>query len=96
MSHDKERRVEMQRTRSAGANSLSIVALFEQTVDTADGELKTRARGARLRLATLAATGCLAARRRLSCLSFARLYHPQKSSLTWLTRVQLLMKAGSD
>ena len=41
---------QLELTRSAGTDTLSVVALLQETVDTTDGELETRLRGARLRL----------------------------------------------
>ena len=38
------------RTRSTRTHTLSVVALLQETVDTTDGELETRLRGAGLRL----------------------------------------------
>jgi len=44
----------MQHTRGTSTNTLSVVALLQETVDTTDGELETRLGRTRLRLSSLA------------------------------------------
>ena len=66
MSEKKRKEKGNKLTRSTSTNTLSVVALFQETVDTTDGELKARLRRTRLRLACgvargLAARLCLAA-----------------------------------
>lgn len=58
---------ELGHTRCTGTNTLCVVTLLEETVDTTDGELETRLCGTGLRLAIGTS---LATRRRLSGFSW--------------------------
>ena len=48
-----EPKIRSKRTRSTSTNTLSVVALLQETVDTTDGELETGLRGTGLGLASL-------------------------------------------